>query len=416
LRVAVLTLHTSPEDQSGVGDSGGLNVFVRSLWKRLGNQGFEADIFTRWRGERSLVHELSREVRLLRLPVGPPRPIPKEELVGLLPELLLALMQAGREVVSSAPPYDLLHSHYWLSGWVGMRAAAHWRVPLVASFHTLGYVKNMVLPLGDRLEPEERTRVETEVMRVADGILAPTPSEARHMMDLYGANPDRIHIVPAGVDLKLFVPVPKERAKRALGVAGRRLLLFVGRLQPFKGPDLAIRTLAAALSAAPDVVQQTRLAVIGGTSGSSEAYGGDGPGFLRGLARRLGVVDRVDFVPAQPQARLAGFYAAADALLMPSRSEAFGLAALEAQACGTPVIASAQGGLRDVLVHGKTGFLVADQDAGAWADRVIALLRDDELSGQLGRAARQQAARFPWDATVRKVASIYSGLCSSAVA
>jgi len=415
-RVAVLTLHTSPVDQPGSGDSGGLNVFVRLLWSRLSSRGFAADIFTRWRGEGSLVEDLFPGVRLVRLPAGPPGPVPKEDLEELLPDVLGALTEATLPDGSSRPPYDLVHSHYWLSGWVGLRAARRWGIPLVASFHTLGLVKNRVLPHGDRPEPPSRIRTEEEVMRAAGRILAPTPSEARHIVELYGADPDRIRVVPSGVDLDVFVPVPKDEAKRAVGLEGRRVLLFVGRVQPFKGPDLAIRSLADAVRAAPDAASRAHLVVIGGASGSSEAYGGDGLGFLRRLARRLRVADRVEFVPAQPQGRLATFYAAADAVLVPSRSEAFGLVALEAQACGTPVIAAAQGGLRDVLVDGETGFLVSGHDPTVWAERVVDILGDPRRADSLGRAARRHAERFSWDRTANSVAAVYSELRPPAVA
>jgi D-inositol-3-phosphate glycosyltransferase len=286
-------------------------------------------------------------------------------------------------------------------------AKQSWGVPHVTSFHTLGKVKNGSLGNGDRPEPPVRLDGEQHVIEGADRILAPTPSEAAHLVDLYGADPSRIRIVPPGVDSAVFVPGRKDVARAKLHLSNDRLLLFVGRLQPLKGPDVAIRALAHAVATAPDRTRDWILAVVGGTSGQPEV---DEVAALMDLASRSGVGDRVVFFPPQPHERLAHFYSAAEVVLMPSRSESFGLVALEAQSCGTPVVASAAGGLRYVVRDGETGFLVKGNDPATYADRVLAILGDPALAERLSRAARVHAARFTWDTTASGVGQVYREL------
>ncbi len=372
-RVAVISLHTSPLDQPGIGDSGGMNVYVLSVAERLAKQGIAVDIYTRCHGENApQVEQLGTGTRLMHV---------------------------------RHSPYDVVHSHYWLSGWVGARAKEIWGVPHVASFHTLGKVKNSALPEGDDPEPPERLAGERRVIVGADRILAPTPSEASLLIDLYGADPGRIRIVPPGVDRSVFHPRRKEEAKARLHTANTRLLLFVGRLQPFKGPDVAIRAVAEAAARAPDVMRDVVLAVVGGSTGRDADH--DEVTRLMELASALGMADRVVFYPPQPHGRLAEFYSAADAVLVPSRSESFGLVALEAQSCGAPVIGAAAGGLRYVIRDGESGFLVDGHDPAQYSDRIIRLLSDPDLAARLSAGAIRHAAIFSWDATAADIRSVY---------
>jgi len=416
-KVAVISLHTSPLDQPGAGDSGGMNVYVVDVAERLAEQGIAADIYTRCHGSGAPeVQEIAPGTRLIHVQAGPCAPVPKDELPSYLPWFLQGVL---RHAAADDPsprrhsPYDVVHSHYWLSGWVGSRAKEIWGAPHVASFHTLGKVKNRSLASDDHPEPPVRLDGEQRVIKAADRILAPTPTEAAHLVDLYGADPARIRIVPPGVDGGVFVPGRKDVARARLHLSNDRLLLFVGRLQPLKGPDLAIRALAHAVATAPERTRDWVLAIVGGSSGEPEV---DEVAVLMDLAARSGVGDRVVFFPPQPHERLADFYSAAEAVIMPSRSESFGLVALEAQSCGTPVIASAIGGLRYVVRDGETGFLVQGNDPARYAEKMLMILGDPALAGRLSRAARVHAGRFTWDTTASGVGEVYRELLSRKLA
>jgi D-inositol-3-phosphate glycosyltransferase len=404
-RVAVVSLHTSPLDQPGTGDSGGMNVYIRAAADRLAARGLDVDVFTRCRGEDLReVEDLSTGPRIVRVKAGPCAPVPKEELPRYLPEFLGGVLRRQR---LERRPYDVVHTHYWLSGWVGRGAKELWGVPLVASFHTLGKVKNYSLARGEPPEPPARLAGEQAVIAEADRIMAATPAEASQLVGLYAAHPDRVRLAPPGVDHEVFFPRSKAEAKERLHLAGVRLVLFVGRLQTHKGPEVAVRTLAEAVWRAPRDAEDLVLGVVGGPSGSG--HGGE-MARLAELAAALGVADRVMFFPPQPQARLAEFYAAADALLVPSRSESFGLVALEAQACGTPVVAAAVGGLRYSVIDGVTGYLVDGHDPADHAERLLALLRDERRALDMSRAAVDHSTRFSWDATAGQIDAVYREL------
>jgi len=303
--------------------------------------------------------------------------------------------------------YDLVHTHYWLSGWVGRNAKDAWGVPLVASFHTLGKVKNYSLARGESPEPSARLEGEETVIECADRIMAATPAEAAQLVGLYRADPDRIRLVPPGVDHSLFFPRPRDQARARLHLTDVRLLLFVGRLQPHKGPDVAVRALAEALARAPEETQDVVLAIVGGPSGTGH---GAEVARLMDLAGALGVEERVMLFPPQPQAHLADFYAAAEAVLVPSRSESFGLVALEAQACGTPVVAAAVGGLRYVVDDGVTGYLVEGHDPADHAERVLRVLGDAQAACRMGKAGVAHSLRFSWDSTAEEILAVYGEL------
>jgi D-inositol-3-phosphate glycosyltransferase len=406
-RVAVLSVHTSPMDQPGSGDSGGMNVYIRAVAERLAERDVEVDIFTRCRGaDGPEVLEIAAGVRVVSVKAGPCTPVPKSDLPRFLPEFLGGVL---RRASLEGRGYDILHSHYWLSGWVGSSAKDIWGVPLVASFHTLGKVKNYSLARGEPLEPSSRLLGEERVIADADRILAPTPAEAAQLVGLYRANPEAIRIVPPGVDHTIFYPRERHAARERLHLTGLRLALYVGRLQPHKGPDIAVRTLAEAVARDPDLTRDLMLAIVGGPSGTGQ---GAEVTHLMELAAALGVSERVMLFPPLPQARLADVYAAADVVLVPSRSESFGLVALEAQACGTPVVVAAVGGLRFVVRDGETGFLVEGHDPADHADRMLQILRDPALAAEMGTAAAREALRFTWDATASELAGIYRELAA----
>jgi len=404
-RVAVVSVHTSPMDQPGTGDSGGMNVYIRAVAERLAGQGIDVDLFTRCRGGSDHeVKQLGPGIRVVSVKAGPCQPIPKADIPRFLPEFLGGVLRIAHE---DDRGYDIVHSHYWLSGWVG-RAAKHvWGVPLVASFHTLGKVKNYSLARGERPEPATRLLGEQAVITEADRILAPTPSEASQLVGLYRANPDHLRIVPPGVDPALFVPRDRADARARLHLSGLRLALFVGRLQPHKGPDVAVRTVAEAIARDPSAAGELVLALVGGPSGPEK---GAEVARLMELASALGIGERVMLFPPLPQAKLADFYAAADVVLVPSRSESFGLVALEAQACGTPVVAAEVGGLRYVVDDEITGFLVEGHDPSDHADSLLGLLRDPSMQARMGAEAARRAPRYTWDATTAEVRSVYREL------
>lgn len=410
-KAAIISFHTSPLDQPGTGDSGGMNVYIRAVAERLAGQGVEVDIFTRHRSpETPTVEELAPGHRLIRVQAGPRAPIPKADLPRYLPAFLGGVLeQAHRE----SRNYDLVHSHYWMSGWVGRSTKEIWGVPLVASFHTLGKVKDFSRGTGERPEPIERLSGEVRVIEEADRILAPTPDEAAHLVGLYGAEPDRIRIVPPGVDHSLFFPRDRHDARERLHLTGVRLVLFVGRLQAHKGPDIAVRAIAEALARDPRGMSDVVLAIVGGPSGPGQTAE---VAHLMDLASALGVAERVMLFPPQSQRRLADFYSAAEVLLVPSRSESFGLVALEAEACGTPVVAAETGGLRYVVGDGVSGFLVPGHDPADYADRLLQILGDAAAARRMGDAGVAQAFRFSWSATTSQIASIYQELAGGPAA
>jgi D-inositol-3-phosphate glycosyltransferase len=403
--VAVVSLHTSPADQPGSGDSGGMNVYIHAAAERLSALGVDVDVFTRCRGRGvDEVEGFGADSRIIQVKAGPCAPVPKDELPRYLPEFLGGVLARERR---ESRGYDLVHTHYWLSGWVGRSTKEIWGVPLVASFHTLGKVKNYSLARGEIPESPARLSGEARVIAEADRIMAATPAEAAQLVGLYRADPERIRVVPPGVDHDLFFPRDRDQARSRLHLAGVRLVLFVGRLQSHKGPDIAVRALAEAVARDPERTQDVVLAVVGGPSGVTH---GAEVAHLMDLASALGVGERVMFFPPQPQARLADFYAGADVLLVPSRSESFGLVALEAQACGTAVIAAAVGGLRYVVQDGVSGFLVVGHDPADHAERLLQLIRDPAAARRMGAAGVARSERFSWDATASEILSVYREL------
>jgi D-inositol-3-phosphate glycosyltransferase len=401
----MISLHTSPLDQPGIGDSGGMNVYVRSVAERLARDGVAVDVFTRCQG-RSVpeVQAIGDLQRVIQVPAGPCAPVSKEDLAEVLPEFARALV-ARRELEGIG--YDLVHAHYWLSGSAAEVTKARWEVPLVASFHTLGKVKNRALEDAEQELPH-RLRAEHSIIAQADRILAPTPAESAHLVDLYGADPERIRLVPPGVDLDRFRPGDRNAAKVRLRLEGKRVVLFVGRLQRLKGPDVAIRAVAETMRRDPAATEDVVLVLVGGPSGGADRT--LEMARLMELAATEGISHRVRFLPPMPHEELPHAYAAADVLLAPSRSESFGLAALEAQACGIPVVAAAVGGLQYVVADGESGFMVPGHDPRAYARRLLAILTDRGLAARLAAGGIVHASLYSWDVTTERMLSVYGEL------
>ena len=402
LRVAILSVHTCPLAALGGKETGGMNVYVRATARELGRMGVHVDVFTRSQnpGIRRVV-ELGTGARVIHLPAGPEAPMAREVVHRHLPEFVDGV-EAHRR--AEGLEYDLIHGHYWLSGVAGLALRESWGVPLVQMFHTLGRLKNSVAKTLAEVEPEIRLSEEDRIVRLADRVVAANVVERAHLAWYYGASTDRIAVIPCGVDTELFRPMPQVEAKRLLALPPDPLLLYVGRLQPIKG----LETLLEAMTALDGAAQ---LLIVGGDQDEPENGHAD---YLRERVSVLGLRERVSFLGAQPQERLRLFYAAADATVMPSYYESFGMVALEAMACGSPVIASRVGGLTTTVRDGVTGFLVPEGDAGALAERVALLLEDRGRRAQLGREAQRWAAEHRWPCVAEAVCRLYSDLRPSA--
>ncbi|MGH8969416.1 MAG: D-inositol-3-phosphate glycosyltransferase [Actinomycetes bacterium] len=403
-RVAMLSVHTSPLDQPGVGDAGGMNVYVVELSRRLAALGVEVDVITRATSSSlDPVVELAPGVTVRHVTAGPFEGLAKEDLPGQLCAFTSGVMRV--EAAREPGWYDLIHSHYWLSGQVGWLAAERWDAPLVHTMHTMAKVKNLTLAEGDSPEPVAREIGEAQVVAAADRLVASTDEELDQLVDLYDADPDRVATVPPGVDLDLFRPAGRVRARRRLGVDDDAvMLLFVGRIQPLKAPDLMLRAAARLLAADPALRRRLVVAVVGGPSGSGLAH----PESLKSLAHELGVADVVRLAEPVPQDGLPDWYSAADLTVVPSYSESFGLVALESQACGTPVVAASVGGLRTAVRDGVSGVLVDGHDPADYATVLGDLLRDTSRRRALGRGAVAHAAHFGWSATATGMLDVYS--------
>jgi D-inositol-3-phosphate glycosyltransferase len=401
-RVATLMVHTSPLEQPGTGDAGGMNVYVVESAKRMARRGIEVDIFTRaTESQLPPVVELADGVRVHHLVAGPYEGLAKEDLPGQLCALASSLMRI--EARYPRGYYDLIHSHYWLSGQVGWLASERWGVPLVHTMHTMAKVKNLALADGDYPEPETRAIGEAQVVAASDALIANTETEAAHLVGLYGANPNQVFVVEPGVDLDTFTPGSSHDARRALGISPDSILLtFVGRVQPHKGPDVLLRAAAELLREQPWLRPLLRIAVVGGASGAPKE-----PQRLADLVDWLGITANVLFVPPVHRAILPLWYRASDLVCVPSHSESFGLVAIEAQACGTPVVAAAVGGLRTAVADGFSGVLVDGHQPRDWAIVLGRLINEPGRRAVLGAGALTHAQRFGWENTAERTLDVY---------
>ncbi len=391
-----------------------MNVYLTEVARRLAERDIEVEVFTRASSsDLPPVVELTPGVLVRHVPAGPYGPLPKHELAAQLCTFAFGVLRT--EASQRLGHYDIVHSHYWLSGQVGRLAKERWQVPLVHSMHTLAKVKNATLARGDTPEPREREVGESRVIAAADQLVANTSEEARELITLYGAERARVATVPPGVDLGVFHPDAEEAgqsrqsqaaARARLGLPpGGDVLLFVGRVQPLKAPDVALRAVERLVRDDPQLRERLTLAVVGGPSGSGTAE----PDQLRRLAAELGIDDVVRFEPPCGQERLADWYRAATATVVPSRSESFGLVAVESQACGTPVVAAAVGGLRTAVHDGVSGVLVDGHAPGAYARALRRVLARPAWRQRLAAGARRHATNFGWQATVDGLLEVYTG-------
>jgi D-inositol-3-phosphate glycosyltransferase len=410
-RIATISLHTSPLDQPGTGDAGGLNVYVVETARQLARRNVEVEIFTRAVCPDSPpTVELAPGVLVRNVVAGPFEELDKNSLPSQICPFTFGVLRT--EASFDPGRYDLVHAHYWLSGQVAAAAAERWGVPLIQSMHTLGKVKNLALADGDCAEPAARIRGEDEVVAAADRLVANTAEEARQLIELYGADPRRVKTVNPGVDLSVFRPGSMTAARRKLGLPlDAIVLVFAGRIQPLKGPDIALRAAASLLRSWPELAARLVVVFVGGPSGSEVGA----PGRLDGLAASLGIAGHVRQEPPCPQAELADWYRAATAVLVPSHSESFGLVALEAQACGTPVVAAAVGGLRTAVRDGISGVLVDGHDPADYALVLAKLVAAPGRLAALSLGAVEHASGFGWPVTADRLISVYTGAMNEAV-
>ena len=397
-RAAILSLHTSPLAQPGTGDGGGMNVYVRELVSALAQAGVICRVYVRrWSDDLPERVAVEPGFDVVHVPAGPAE-LPKEE----LPDHVEAYADWVAEDFQQFCP-DVVHANYWLSGVAGRLLKQRFHLPLLTTFHTLARVKAIS---GDR-EPELRARAEAEVMSCADAVLANATAEADQLIHYYDADPTRIEIVPPGVDHALFSPGSQAGARWALRTSDEPLLLYVGRIQALKGVDVAVEALARVER------RDARLWIVGGASGKR---GGSEVDRVRAMIASLGLTDRVRFIPAQPHHLLSTYYRAADVCLVPSRSESFGLVALEAAACGVPTVASAVGGLLTLVDHGHSGYLVESRNPDDYAAWIDVILGDPVLARRLSVSAAARARTYTWSTSATRLRRLYEDLASRALA
>ncbi|MGW0516683.1 D-inositol-3-phosphate glycosyltransferase [Crossiella sp. NPDC003009] len=402
-RVAVLSLHTSPLELPGTGDAGGMNVYIAQTATRMAERGTEVEVFTRaTSADLPPTAELAPGVTVRHIAAGPYQGLAKNDLPGHLCAFHAGVLRT--EASHSPGYYDVVASHYWLSGQVGWLARDRWGVPLVHTAHTLAKVKHRTLAEGESPEPPVRVAGEERVVAEADKLVVNTEAEAADLAELYGARPEQLTVVPPGVDLERFTPDGRAQARTELGLAPEAVVLaFVGRIQPLKAPDVLLHAAAEMVRRDPGLRARLVVLIVGGPSGT----GLERPAELHELAGRLGITELVRFLPPRPGAALATVYRAADVVAVPSHSESFGLVALEAQACGTPVAAAAVGGLPVAVADGVSGILVPDRRAGSWADALGYLALEPARWREFATAASAHASAFSWDRTTERLLAVY---------
>ncbi len=402
-QIALLSVHTSPLDQPGVGDAGGLNVYVVETAKRLAQKGIAVDIFTR-RTSSSVNSEtvLFDGVKVKQITAGPFEGLTKQSLPSQLCALSAGVLR--EEATQKEGHYQLIHSHYWLSGQVGWVASERWNVPLVHSMHTMAKVKNTTLAIGDTPEPNEREIGEQQVIDASTQLIANTEAEARDLINLYSANKNHVSVVNPGVDLELFTPGDQSVARKELGIPNDAIVLtFVGRVQPLKAPDILVKAAHQFTLENPHLRNRVRIIICGGLSGT----GLDKPDSLLSLVKELQLLDLVIFLPPSSREKLATVYKASTLVAVPSYSESFGLVAVEAQACGTPVLATNVGGLKTTVSDNKSGLLINGHDPRTWAQAIAQVVLNENELVRLKLGAREHALNFSWDKTVQGLVAVY---------
>ncbi len=407
MNIAMLSYHTCPLAVLGGKNTGGMNVYVRELTRFLGEAGVHVDVFTRSMDEHvpQVSHDLGNFNRVVHIPAGPEFYIPKEESAVYVDEFAEGIIAFAEK---KDIQYDLVHAHYWLSGLAGMILKERWQVPLIQMFHTLGLMKQRIGRTAEERESDARIGGERAVMRTADRIIAATEAERSQLELLYGVNHQKVSIIPPGVDTHHFYPIPPDEAKEAIGISPKdRMALFVGRIEPLKGVDTLLRAMALVKQNCKSFICPHYLVIIGGDpEGHPENQTGEMQR-LQALCGELGLDEMVLFLGKRDQHTLPYYYSAAEVVVMPSHYESFGMVALEAMACGTPVIASQVGGLAFLVKDGETGFFVPAQNPEALAEKLRLLFVDHDLRARFGERAVAYAQGFRWETITAQIAHVY---------
>jgi D-inositol-3-phosphate glycosyltransferase len=413
----MLSYHTCPLATLGGKDTGGMNVYVRDLTRQLGKMGVHVDVFTRSQNEHvpHILHDLGFGNRVVHVPSGPEFPLPKQELTSYLPEFVKGIRAFAEK---KNLHYDLIHSHYWMSGLAGLELKSIWNVPVVQMFHTLGLMKNRVAQDESEIEGEDRLQGERKVLEEADRIIAATPAELAQLQWLYQADTQKISIIPPGVDTQHFYPILPDEAKEVIGIPlADKMLLYVGRIEPLKGVDVLIEALGQ-FCIQKDSLEKTSngrlcLMIIGGDPDATPEFMSTEMARLQSLREQYGLNDLITFLGRRSQDTLPYYYSAAEAVVMPSHYESFGMVALESMACGTPVVASQIGGLAYLVQDGVTGYTVPVGDPEAFCNRLQNLIYDRDLRKKMGDQAAAFAREYAWEKIAAKIVELYQNVSSS---
>lgn len=413
-RIAMLSVHTCPLATLGGKKTGGMNVYVRDFSRELGRQGILVDVFTRSQDDCQprIKHDLGFGGRIIHISAGPEKPIPVDQVASYLDEFTAGVLAfAASENIT----YDLIHSHYWLSGLVAAKLRDTWQIPFIQMFHTLGHMKNQIAQSDNQRASEARLAGEYQVIATADKLIAATAAEEAQLIDLYDAAANKIAIIPPGVDLERFQPIDKKEAKKRVGIpCGDTNILFAGRIEPLKGIDTMLRAMALIQKRRPNVLQNACLAIIGGDPWADDLD--EEMARLQQLRTDLDIHDLVTFLGAKDQETLPNYYAAAEMVVMPSHYESFGMVALEAMAMGTPVIASEVGGLAHLVKHDVTGYHVPSRDPEALATRIYEMLSNKACHDHLGKQAQAHARQYDWANIVNRMLAVYENVAAGDLA